>query len=59
MSGALPSRAQAPGQNAPDKKKRTVAIVVSSISPPGSDEFASEHAVSLLYTLCLDLLVLY
>lgn len=59
MSGALPSRTPAAGQNAPDKKKKTVAIVVSSVSPPGSDEFASEHAVRLLYTLCIDLLVLY
>lgn len=43
MSGALPSRAQ--GQSSFDKKKKTVAIVVSSLSPAESDEFASEHAV--------------
>lgn len=43
MSGALPSRAL--GQQFFDKKKKTVAIVVSSLSPTDSDEFASEHAV--------------
>lgn len=48
MSGALPTRAPAAGQNVLDKKKKTVAIVVSSLSPVDSDEFASEHAVSRL-----------
>jgi hypothetical protein len=60
MSGALPSRAPAAGQNTYEKKKKTVAIVISSLSPSDSDEFASEHAVCLcLYTYCLDLLVPY
>ncbi|KAJ5682959.1 hypothetical protein N7462_006124 [Penicillium macrosclerotiorum] len=44
MSGALPSRGPATGQHAIDKKKKTVAIVVSSLSPADSDGFASEHA---------------
>jgi hypothetical protein len=48
MTGALPGRTPAAGQNVFEKKKKkTVAIVVSSLTPPDSDEFASEHAVSL------------
>lgn len=47
MTGALPGRTPAAGQNPFEKKKKTVAIVVSSLTPPDSDEFASEHAVSL------------
>lgn len=43
MSGALPSRGAIGGQQ--DKKKKTVAIVLSSLSADDSDEFASEHAV--------------
>lgn len=43
MSGALPSRG--PGQQAFDKKKKTVVIVVSSLIPSDSDELISEHAV--------------
>ncbi|KAJ6111220.1 hypothetical protein N7486_003455 [Penicillium sp. IBT 16267x] len=42
MSGALPGRA--PGQHSLDKKKKTVVIVVSSLTPSDSDDFASEHA---------------
>lgn len=45
MSGGLPSRGLAAGQRSFDKKKKVVAIVVSSLSPADSDEFASEHAV--------------
>lgn len=45
MSGGLPSRGLAVGQHSFDKKKKTVAIVVSSLSPENSDEFVSEHAV--------------
>ena len=45
MSGALSSRG--PGHNSLDKKKKTVVIVVSSLSPADSDEFASEHAVRI------------
>lgn len=44
MSGALPSRGA--GQQAFDKKKKTVVIVVSSLIPSDSDEFITEHAVS-------------
>ncbi|KAJ5676521.1 uncharacterized protein N7477_002154 [Penicillium maclennaniae] len=44
MSGALPTRGPAASQNSFDKKKKTVAIVLSSVSPADSDEFASEHA---------------
>ncbi|KAJ5167497.1 uncharacterized protein N7482_006278 [Penicillium canariense] len=45
MSGALPIRAPGAGQHSSDKKrKKTIAIVVSSVSPADSDEFASEHA---------------
>jgi hypothetical protein len=43
MSGGLPGRAV----NHPDKKKKTVVIVVSSISSADSDEYASEHAVRI------------
>ena len=43
MSGAVSSRA--PGQF--EKKKKTVVIVVSSLSPADSDEFGSEHAVRI------------
>jgi hypothetical protein len=46
MSGALPNRGPVSGQHPIDKKKKTVVIVVSSLSPADSDEFASEHAVS-------------
>lgn len=42
MSGALPSRGVAGGQQ---DKKKTVVIVLSSLSADDSDEFASEHAV--------------
>lgn len=45
MSGALPSRTVAAGQHSFDRKKKTVAIVVSSLSPEGSDDLISEHAV--------------
>ncbi|KAJ5100031.1 hypothetical protein N7532_007032 [Penicillium argentinense] len=44
MSGALPTRGPVAGQQPFEKKKKTVAIVVSSLSPADSDEFASEHA---------------
>ncbi|KAJ5114319.1 hypothetical protein NUU61_000078 [Penicillium alfredii] len=41
MSGALPSH----GNGAqPSSKKKTVVIVISSLSPGDSDEFGSEHA---------------
>lgn len=57
MSGGLPSRPATTGQSSFDKKKKTVAIVVSSLSSADSDEFASEHAVStssaFAFTLCL------
>ncbi|KAJ5088493.1 hypothetical protein N7456_012109 [Penicillium angulare] len=42
MSGALQGRA--PGQHAFEKKKKTVVIVVSSLTPTDSDDFISEHA---------------
>ncbi|KAJ5614806.1 hypothetical protein N7528_008460 [Penicillium herquei] len=42
MSGALPGRAA--GQHSFEKKKKTVVIVVSSLTPSDSDDFASEHA---------------
>jgi len=45
MSGALPSRGPAVGQHSFDKKKKTVVVVLSSLSPPGSEEYAPEHAV--------------
>lgn len=44
MSGALNSRGPATTQQSVDKKKKTVVIVISSLSPADSDEFASEHA---------------
>ncbi|KAJ5205019.1 uncharacterized protein N7498_005898 [Penicillium cinerascens] len=44
MSGALPTRGPAAGQHSSDKKKKTVVIVLSSLSPADSDEYASEHA---------------
>ena len=47
MSGALPTREL--NQSSSDKKKKTVVIVVSSLLPAGTDEFASEHAVSCHY----------
>ncbi|CAI7599906.1 unnamed protein product [Penicillium glandicola] len=40
MSGGLPNRPA----NTVNKKKKTVAIVVSSVSSDDSDEFSSEHA---------------
>lgn len=43
MSGALPGRTI--GQHSLNKKKKTVVIVVSSLIPSDSDDFASEHAV--------------
>lgn len=45
MSGGLPSRGVNAGQSF-EKKKKTVAIVVSSLSPADSDDYVSEHAVS-------------
>ena len=48
MSGALPNRGPAAGQHSSDKKKKTVVIVLSSLSPADSDEYASEHAVRTL-----------
>lgn len=45
MSGALPTRGPAAGQNSFDKKRKTVVVVLSSVSPADSDEYASEHAV--------------
>lgn len=50
MSGALPTRGLATGHQL-DKKKKTVVIVVSSLSSADSDEFASEHAVRNPVTL--------
>lgn len=44
MSGALPSRTVAAGQHSFDRKKKTVAIVVSSLSAQDSGDF-SQHAV--------------
>ncbi|KAJ5780002.1 hypothetical protein N7457_005162 [Penicillium paradoxum] len=45
MSGGLPGRPANAGQSSLDKKKKkTVAIVVSSVSSADSDEFTSEHA---------------
>ncbi|KAJ5146737.1 hypothetical protein N7526_000089 [Penicillium atrosanguineum] len=44
MSGALPTRGSAAGHHSFDKKKKTVVIVLSSVSPADSDEYASEHA---------------
>lgn len=46
MSGGLPSRPANTGSSSFDKKKKTVAIIVSSVSSTDSDDFASEHAVS-------------
>lgn len=46
MSGGLPSRGVNAGQPF-EKKKKSVAIVVSSLSPADSDDYASEHAVSI------------
>ncbi|KAJ5819064.1 hypothetical protein N7474_004655 [Penicillium riverlandense] len=43
LSGALPGPVAATGQSSSGKKK-TIAIVVSSLSPAGSDEFTSGHA---------------
>ncbi|KAJ5625226.1 hypothetical protein N7510_001535 [Penicillium lagena] len=43
LSGSLPGPAAATGQSSFGKKK-TVTIVVSSVSPAGSDEFTSGHA---------------
>lgn len=51
MSGALPSRGLPGAQHSLDKKKKTVVIVLSSLSADDSDEFASEHAVRNLCTL--------
>lgn len=45
MSGALPGPGAAPSSFG--KKKKTVAIIVSSLSPADSDDFASEHAVCI------------
>jgi hypothetical protein len=44
MSGGLPARPTNAGPSF-EKKKKTVAIVVSSLFSADSDEFASEHAV--------------
>ncbi|KAJ5746962.1 uncharacterized protein N7511_008658 [Penicillium nucicola] len=44
MSGGLPSRGATSSQSFEKKKKKTVAIVVSSLSPADSDDYASEHA---------------
>ena len=45
MSGALPTRGPVTTQPPFDKKKKTVAIVVSSESRAESDDFGSEHVV--------------
>jgi hypothetical protein len=45
MSGALPTRGPSAGQHSFDKKKRTVVIVLSSLSPADSDGYDGEHAV--------------
>jgi hypothetical protein len=47
MSGAIPTRGLVAGQHSGDKRKKTVAVVLSSVSPADSDEFASEHAVRI------------
>ncbi|EAW07184.1 uncharacterized protein ACLA_018880 [Aspergillus clavatus NRRL 1] len=45
VSGAIPTRSAASGPSAPEKRKKTVAIVVSSVLSNHDDEdFASEHA---------------
>lgn len=49
MSGGLPNR----GANSSEKKKKTVVIIVSSDSSADSDEFSSEHAVSIPLTIAL------
>jgi hypothetical protein len=46
MSGGLPSRGVIAGQPF-EKKKKSVAIVVSSLSLADSDDYASEHVVSI------------
>lgn len=47
MGGAAPARGIAVGPPVADKRKKTVAIVVSSESlRPDHDDFVSEHAVS-------------
>lgn len=61
MSGAVPTRGPVAGQQPFGLKKKTVAIVVSSVSQDDAEEFSPEHAVSCqtkAYVVILNVLLM-